>query len=206
MKRYAFVPLVAVAFAACADLPTAGDDLNLKAAAPNTSVSGNFTITSDPVITYRTTPVGGSGTCGANGVWTNAGGKVHDEGHTQCTDVTPGSEVVVTFSAVANYVQANSGNIQLNFTSCGYVEDEDGNWIADCDSKAYVHYKKNGDERAGSGALLATGDDDSQWIISLGQIGGPGAGGLAPGVRAFSGLLAEKVGSADTYGAASFSW
>jgi hypothetical protein len=209
MKKQFAVLAVAVFAAACSDaaMPT---ELDLKAAQPNTSVTGGFTITSpeQTVVTYRTTPKSAQGSCQPGGVFVNSGGNSQGANHTQCTDVstTPGAEIVVILTAVANYVQPNSGNIQLNFTSCGYVEDEEGNWIPDCDSKAYVHYKKNSNEHAGSGALLATGEDGSEWIISLGQIGGPGAGGLAPEVREFSGLLAQKVGSDDVYAGATFTW
>jgi hypothetical protein len=226
MKKIAFLPLAAFAVtAACADFQGAvtPDELNIKAAAPNTAVSATFEV-AGPEQTrhdYLDAPKNNQGSCNTtNGAWTNRGGTVSDPNHEQCTDITtiPGDPIDVTFSAVANYVQPNSGNLQLNFTGCGYIEDEDGNWIGDCDAKTYIHYNRRHDSRDAAGVLVGEGEDGSQWIIRLGQFGNGAttAKGLIPEegdnraeegtvARSFTGL-AEKVGSTETKSGVTFSW
>jgi hypothetical protein len=215
MKKIAILPLAAFAVAAaCADFQgaIAPDELNIKAASPGTEVTGSFKVVGEggTTVTPRTSPRGAAGTCYTNadgiGVWVHNGNE--QVGHNQCNDSDPteGATINVTFDVVANYVQPRSGNIQLNFTSCGYVEDEEGNWIEDCDADKFVHYNHRHDQRVASGALKGHGDDGSEWIIHLGQTADEGVGGLHPGVREFTGLLAQKVGSNATWEAASFSW
>jgi hypothetical protein len=214
------IPLIAalaviVSLAACSDMPSAysPDELNLKAASPNTSVSGSFEIVEEggTVVTPRTLPVGGAGSCYTNdagiGVWVQPGTGAHNVGHSQCNDIetTEGSTVAVSFDVVANFVQPPSGNVQLNFTTCGYTEDEDGNWIQDCDASRYVHYNKRHDARDGAGTLMGFGDDGSMWLIHLGQASGDGIDGLASDVRELT-FLAEKVGSDVTWEGAKLTW
>jgi hypothetical protein len=213
MQRSALLAVVVLALtaAACSDSPTAlaPDAATTGVAAPGTDVGVQFTIVTpgSTVITYRTTPKAARGTCLPGGQFFNQAGNNGGFNHTQCTDVTvlPGSTVVVTFATIANYVKPTSGNINLNFSICGYTEDEvTQEWVPmPCEAATFVHYKKNSNWTEGSGVITGHGDDGSTWTIDLAQIGLAGNAGLA--TRSLGPLLAEKDGGG-TYGAASLTW
>jgi len=126
--------------------------------------------------------------------------------HAQCTQsiTIPGSTITITFSAVANYVLSTNGNVQLNFQDLPVLDEFSGACLYNCTPR-YVHYKKNSNSRDGAGAIVGFGTDGSQWTIGLSQFAGSGIGGLAPSVRAFTGLATE-VGGAERTGTATFTW
>jgi hypothetical protein len=177
--------------AACDQGPSvfAPDELNIGVSSPGTAVNANLTIASG--VTVESGPsVHGNGTCEAGGAFRNNGGNLASGPlpHTNCVDTTAGSEVVVTFTLQANYVQPRSGNIHLNFSICGYVEvpvlDENGEevlddnddpvlqWIVDpCTEPAFIHFQKNKNFTEGSGSLFGRGSDGQQWEIDLEQVG-----------------------------------
>ena len=212
MRHIAILSLsLLAAAAACADSPTAlaPDAVNAGVAAPGTDVGTQFTIVTpgSTVVTYRTTPKSANGTCAPGGQFFNQAGNNQGFNHTQCTEitVTPGSTVVVTFGMVANFVQPKSGNINLNFSICGYTEDEVTlEWVAvPCEAATFVHYKKSGNWTEGSGIITGHGDDGSTWTIDLGQIGITGNAGMV--ARSLGPLVAVNSGGGD-YGAATLSW
>ncbi|HEX2206339.1 MAG TPA: hypothetical protein VHG93_01550 [Longimicrobium sp.] len=196
---------------ACSDTPTAvaPDQTSSGVSAPGTDVGTTFTIVTpgNTVVSYRTTPKSARGTCAPGGQFFNQAGNNQGFNHTQCTEitVTPGSTVVVTFAVLANFVQPKSGNINLNFSICGYTEDAvTQEWVAmPCEASTYVHYKKNGDWTEGAGVITGHGDDGSTWTIDLGQIGMTGNAGLV--ARSLGPLVAQKDGGG-SYGAAFLNW
>jgi hypothetical protein len=218
--------------AACDQGPSvfAPDELNIGVASPGTAVNATLTIVSDGVITYRTVPRNaGTGTCTGNGVFTPNPPGVGStaENQVQCTDITDGSEVVVTFVLAANYVQPKSGNIHLNFSVCGYMEvpvldendvpvlDENDEpvlqWVEDpCTEPASIHFQKNKNFTQGNGKLYGRGSDDQQWEVNLGQIGHStsvlGLQGIDPSKKKYL-LVANVVGEeADDDHVATLDW
>jgi hypothetical protein len=193
MKKLLVLPLAAVvAFAACSDTTafTAPDQLDIKAADPGTDVTVTFNIgTPGTPGVYRTEPRGANGHCEANGEWfqhSGLSGATHTSkgiNHDQCTDVQPvaGTEITVSFEGQANYVvAARSGNIHLNFSICGYTENEETHeWepVA-CEVNTFVHYKKSSNWTEGSGTIIGKGSDGSQWTIDLSRIGHEGNAGM----------------------------
>jgi hypothetical protein len=193
MKKLFALPLAAVvALGACADFQgaVAPNELDLKAAEPGTDVSVQFNVgTPGTPGVYRTVPVGNNGHCEANGEWfqhSGQGGTTHTSkgvNHEQCTDVQPveGSAITVSFTGEANYVVAGrSGNIHLNFSICGYTENEETlEWepVA-CEPSTFVHYKKSSNFTEGSGAIIGKGSDGSEWVIDLSRIGHAGNAGM----------------------------
>lgn len=187
MKKFAFVPLAALAFtAACDQDPTAivpEETALVSASAPGTPVTGTFTITNagGTTVTPRATPhpIQSGGSCSTNedgvGVWTKTtNGTTHSHvGHEHCNDVTEtaGSTVIVTFTDQANYVQPKSGNLALNLVKiCEQVLNETtGEYEEICPSR-FVHFQKNQNWTSGAGIVTGSGSDGSTWTIDLSQI------------------------------------
>jgi hypothetical protein len=186
--------VVALGMVACSDAGTfmAPDELDLKAAEPGTEVVATFTIEGVEQITYLTSPlIPGTGEpltgeCGTgdnlgkyrantNQPWGPTVGYSNN-----CVRTTSSGELVVEFETIANYVQAaRSGNIHLNFSACGYteqeIEPEVFDWVqTSCETKTYIHYKKNSDWTEGAGVIFGRDSDDNQWTIDLSQIQLPG--------------------------------
>jgi hypothetical protein len=192
------------------------DELNLKAAQPKTDVSTTFTIVGDgdavwtPWSDAPRSPRGlDNPACDDNGVFSWTTGPDHNltvhysEPYSErCGEFVGGGddiEVVLT-GIIANFVRPNSGNINFNFTVCGYYEDEDGNWIQDCDAKAYVHYHHRFNETDGNGVVLGTDQDENDWLIFLGSVGHTGNAQLLAGE--LTGVTAKRLdGTIETTGA-----
>jgi hypothetical protein len=178
---------VIVSLAACSDMPTAfaPDEVNLKAAQPSTAVGASFTIgeagsgwqnwDDAPRIPRNWAA---DGQCTEDGTYTgtNPGGQfVTEPLDEKCGEPINGEAVTLTLSGIiANFVQPRSGNLQLNFTVCGYAEEIDpetgegnGVWVEDCDADKYVHFQRPQDVSRGVGAVVGVVGDDVQWIVFL---------------------------------------
>jgi len=187
MKKFAFVPMVAIAFAACADSPTAlsTDDALLNRGGakqggqtapvsnPNTPVSAVFVIPGEGGTPYyRESGAGnnGKGECRSEGRWYNPENrKTSEKPHSQCLSVSGGQTITVTFSEIANYVVAPSGNVNLNFSDMAENQDRK------------LQYHKNHDATDGKGTLVKVGDSvdpTRMWMIDLDQALLRGAGNL----------------------------
>jgi hypothetical protein len=217
MKKFAFIPLAAVvALGACNDTTalTAPNELDIKAAAPGTTITGEFTITGsgdDVWVNFpdapRNVPTGHTNTsCDADGRYTRtAGGSTQTSApnNERCGEWEEGGEDlnIKLSGIVANFVQPRSGNIHLNFTVCGYYEDEDtGEWIQDCDAKAFVHYHHNHNVTEGSGVVLGIDEDGNEWLVFLGSIGHSGNEQML--AKKLTGVTAQRLdGSIQTQGA-----
>lgn len=95
------------------------------------------------------------GNCETGGAWRNPSGNLSASvPHSHCSTTAQSSQVIVTFSQNANLVHAKNGNINLNFQD---VDD------------AYIHYQVRQNRTNGDGFIIANGDDNSEWIVSLSQ-------------------------------------
>jgi len=211
MKKFAFVPLAAiVALGACSDASQfmAPNDLDLKAASPNTTISGTVSIVAAGTGWERID--GENGSCNPlTGEWTNPAGNTAGAVPRLDKCVLAGAPQVVGVldGVTATYVQARSGNIHLNFSSCGYTEElneETGEYepvLNPCTSPAFIHHHHKRETLEGSG-ILSVG----QWMIALNQVNGwAGPGGLtdADDGRSFN---LDAVGPENAMGKAVFSW
>jgi hypothetical protein len=93
----------------------------------------------------------------------------------RCGRLVDGGAVNIVLSGiVANFVQPRSGNLQLNFTVCGYSEEIDpytgegnGVWVEDCDADKFVHYQRAQNVSRGTGAVVGTDVAGSKWLVFL---------------------------------------
>jgi hypothetical protein len=167
MKKLLVLPFAAVvAFAGCSDLTTApvGEAQFSGVSAPKTAVTGTIQM-SEATIRESGPSNNENGTCEAGGAFRNNGGKLSSSvPHEQC--MTAGAIVPVVLNFSANYVQATSGNVQLNF---GQVCDPEDPSVC---SKVYLHYKKNSDTSEGAGTLFAS--SGGLWELLLMNVSGDG--------------------------------
>jgi hypothetical protein len=168
---------------ACSEAPTAAapEDVSIGVSSPGTPASVVFTLAGGAVIRTSGASNNGNGTCEAGGAYRNNGGNLASSvPHAECTTIGSGS-ITVTFPLTANYVLPPSGNRNLNFSACGYAEDENGDWVpVACEGQTFVHYTKNRHAMTGSGTIGGQGSDGSRWTIDLRQINGE-AGNLFTG-------------------------
>jgi hypothetical protein len=174
MKKFAFVPMVALAFAACADNPTAsvGADSALQSRGvsnPGTVVTFEAVISIGEGGTYEYRDSGpgnnGKGTCYGGGHWYNPQTRTtSDKPHPQCRSLMGGESFTLRFEHIANYVLATNGNVQLTFG----------------DDRA-LHYQSNQNRTQGAGVLVHIGDEldaTREWTVDLGQNMLRGSGNL----------------------------
>lgn len=219
MRKFAFVPLAAVvAFAACEQSSSlmAPDQLNIGVSSPGTAVTASFTIGSTESVwqNFADAPRDvpnphkryGTPTCNADGVYThyaNDRGSSDGPYNERCGEFVGGTPVNITLHGiVANFVSPPSGNRQLNFTVCGYVEiynetTDALEWVENCDADAFVHYKKSSNEAYGAGAVRGIDDDANEWIVILASVGHTGRNQFD--ARTFTGVTARRSdGSSET--------
>jgi hypothetical protein len=178
-KSFVVAAVAVLAVAACAESPTdTTTQLGKGVSNPNTNVTGAFVVHIEGSLELKAPGVytRGSGNstevhycdeAGAkwsldrNGALKNQTGSAP---HQHCiAGFTPGYDITITFSSVANYVLPTGGNYQLNFTqSCTTVEG-----ITTC-VPIGVQYKKTGNFTLGTGGL-ATDADGRVWTIDFQQ-------------------------------------
>lgn len=203
--KFLALPLLALGLAACSEAEGPMEpQFNNGVSNPGTSVTSTFTVTLPEytTFTYLSAPKNNKGRCEAGGVWFNQAGNNGGANHQQCTNVTvvAGQTINVSFSEVANFVLAKSGNINLNFTpTCS--TDELG--VTTCTSRQ-VQYSKNANWTTGTGVVLGTADNGGTWAIDLSQIGHAGNASMLG--RSIGPVVAAQVGGSLSYGAATLSW
>jgi hypothetical protein len=141
-------------------------------AAPGTEVSASVTISLPGQTVIRESGAGnGAGTCGTGGAWTNPSGNPSGPvPHAQCLTVVDAIELTVHFSEIANYVQAKSGNVQLNFGKV-MVCDE---LVCEAGDDRAIHYNANKNSTTGKGILSAIDSNGGIWTIDLSEVTGAG--------------------------------
>jgi hypothetical protein len=185
-----------VLLSACASESAVAPDLTMSAnrqgvSQPQTTVttSAVFTQAGSTVIRQDGSPGNsGQGTCILNGggAWLNPGGQTAGAiPHPQCLTVVDAVELTITFSDLATYVLSANGNIQLNFSADPTLFTARG-----------VQYKRNQNYTDGFGVLYGTDENGGSWTLLLDQISNVGPGGLAAGVREFTGLTTCRADDA----------
>jgi hypothetical protein len=179
--------MMALGMVACSDAGTfmAPEGLDIKAAEPKTEVTMTVQIAAPETVEYTFNNKNpNQGYCaeeanpdgGTWGVWYQPAGitgfNAH-AGHINCNDIvrTGDGTVPVDFKVVATYVgPTRAGNFHLNFSACGYTEDEEGNWepVA-CEGDNYIHYQANRNLTRGEGAIWAVDENGVIWTILLSQ-------------------------------------
>jgi len=204
--------------AACADFQgaVAPDELNIKAAQPGTAVGATFEIAGSDEVWQawsdapRAAPGHSNTSCDALGNYSRTAGPntiIEGPYHERCGEfVQDGDpEVIILTGIIANFVQPRSGNINLNFTVCGYLEDEvTGEWIQDCDAKAYVHYHHRHNLTEGAGVVLGTDVEGNDWLVFLGSVGHDGNEQLVAGK--LEGVTAKRLDGSTKVRDAELTW
>jgi hypothetical protein len=176
--RGLIAPLAVVALvAACSEGPTAvaPDDATIGVSSPNTPAGVTFVISGGTSLRESGPGINDEGkeqgTCEEGGRWRNGAGNLAGATpHENCI-IAGGASVTVNFPLSANFVLPPSGNKNLNFSMCGYAEDDEGEWVpVACEGQTFVHYTRKQNVMTGSGTIGGEGSDGSRWTISLAQI------------------------------------
>jgi hypothetical protein len=170
--------------ASLATAPAAAEHYTATAAAngvsnPNTPVTALVTISVGGSLLYRESGPGNAGngnddlgTCTTGGRWYNPQNKKTSANPSpHCLSISAAQIFTITFSEVANYVLATSGNVNLNFApaaGCDPLTDPLGCGRA-------IQYKKNQNVTGGFGILTATETEHGSglWTIDLGAANQP---------------------------------
>lgn len=167
MKKLAILGAVLLS-AACTDLPTAAlsaeDALRSNGAAESKiDVAAIATVQVGGTGFYRESGPGANsaremGTCVSGGRWYNPQTKKTSAGpHPLCWTAGSGRTLTVTFLEIATYVQARSGNVQLNFGS-----DAAG-------AERRIHFQAQKDATNGLGVIVGSDDEGGSWTIDFAQ-------------------------------------